>query len=74
MSCCEKCWSDAGNRYKAYARILDERKDNPCTPEQQAGPDATECPRCKRRTCHQYTNECMACHITPGDGIAWLTA
>ena len=39
---CEKCWGDAfarqtGNQAEEYFRLLEERKDNPCTPEQQAG-------------------------------------
>lgn len=65
MSTCEKCWSDAGfiatsaNRCKSevYAEILAERE---CTPEEQAGPQAKECPGCHRVVLHQYTGECMA--------------
>lgn len=45
MAMCEKCWSDAylrmlGNeksQVENYYLLLEERKDNPCTPEQQAG-------------------------------------
>jgi len=46
MSSCEKCWWDAwslyrdGNfnsQYGAYKYLLDKRKDNPCTPKEQAG-------------------------------------
>lgn len=46
MTMCEKCWSDAYGRAMAhtsktqtdhYCDLLRERKDNPCTPEQQAG-------------------------------------
>ena len=44
MSCCEKCWSDAGrmahgfdSKVDIYNELLDERKDNPCTPREQAG-------------------------------------
>lgn len=62
MSACEKCWSDAhhgGDVATNYAHLLEERKTNPCAPEEQAGPGASECPRCKRMTCHQYTGECM---------------
>lgn len=37
------------------------RSDHPCTPEEQAGPDAIICGECKRMTIHQHTGECMAC-------------
>jgi len=70
MSSCEKCWRDAhgtfldeyGNETNVpenYRRLMRERKDNPCTPEEQAGESAKECPMCKRKTLHQYTEECM---------------
>ena len=45
MSVCEKCWRDAGrmamsNPFKSqtdfYMELLEERKDSPCTEEQQA--------------------------------------
>lgn len=47
MAVCEKCWGDAYLRsringkpqYENYKDLLEERKDNPCTPEQQAGKD-----------------------------------
>jgi hypothetical protein len=48
MSVCEKCWRDAyvrsiSNPSKSQAEhyndLLDERKDHPCTPEQQKGED-----------------------------------
>ncbi len=71
MSACEKCWSDAHSGPYAdvpenYARLMKERKKNPCTPEQQAGPDFGECGRCGRKTLHQYTGECMAgCQAAP---------
>lgn len=44
MSACEKCWGDAYMRMLDhpmksqtghYQDLLEERKDNPCTPEQQ---------------------------------------
>lgn len=65
VSTCEKCWSDAHRPdpyvsvAKEYARLIEERRANPCTPEEQAGPDATTCPVCHRRSLHQYTGECM---------------
>ena len=71
MSCCEKCWSDAHAGYPycdvaaEYGRLMEERKAHPCTPEQQAGPDATHCRKCGRFTCHQHTGECMACGAWP---------
>ena len=65
MSACEKCWEDSGGG-DAYFVLLDQRKDTPCIPEQQAGPDATECPECRRLTLHQYTGKPMCgCQIDP---------
>ncbi len=58
MSACEKCWADS--RFASdYNRLLKEREGNPCTPEEQAGPDARECPACKRMTLHQHTGQPM---------------
>lgn len=45
MSACEKCWADAsakaimlgGSVTDHYKTLLDERKDAPCSPEEQAG-------------------------------------
>ena len=76
MSTCEKCWSDAHRRAlgayssvtDAYHDLLKERKNNPCTPEQQAGDDARVCSRCHRRAVHQYTGECMACGGNGSEG------
>jgi hypothetical protein len=70
MPTCEKCWSDAhGDPYvgvpERYRELLAERHANPCTPEEQAGPAATECPMCHRRTCHQHCGVCMACGYDP---------
>ena len=63
MSGCEKCWSDAqssvGDVAERYHELIAERKATPCTPEQQAGPDATICATCGQRTAHQFTGECM---------------
>lgn len=67
---CEKCWSDAylntlgttKTQAERYGELMDERKDNPCTPEQQAGEDAKECPKCKRRTVHQIVGDCIICN------------
>ncbi len=46
MAACEKCWSDAFmasmndpsvDQVEHYHRLLKERKDNPCTSEEQCG-------------------------------------
>jgi len=42
---CEKCWSDATSRAfslgnsttEEYHKLLDERRDTPCSPEEQCG-------------------------------------
>lgn len=66
MSACEKCWRDAHRGgpevcvADEYAKLLREREANPCSPEEQAGPDAKRCPKCERMVLHQYTGECMA--------------
>ena len=66
MPSCERCWRDtASARWHgdtdAYHRLLEERGPNGCTPEQQAGDDAAECPTCHRMTMHQHVRDvCMA--------------
>lgn len=70
MSACEKCWRDAhrGEQFSVadeYHRLMKERHDDPCTPEEQAGPDARECPSCLRMTLHQITGEPMCGCGTP---------
>ena len=45
MSMCERCWGDAYLRARCtgksqtecYRELLEERKNNPCNPKQQAG-------------------------------------
>jgi hypothetical protein len=59
MSACEKCWADAGGNALRYANLMIERHDHPCTPEQQAGRAAGQCPVCKRMTLHEITREPM---------------
>ena len=57
MSACEKCWSDAyllawgtgKSQADCYFELLEERKDNPCTPEQQAGDFWDDEKQCDRR-------------------------
>lgn len=70
MASCEKCWSDSymrihGDPMKSqtehYHELLKERKEKPCTREQQAGEDAEVCPTCDRKTVHQYAKTCVIC-------------
>lgn len=70
MSACEKCWADAyqggsGSQAERYQELVRERN---CTPEQQAGQDAGECPTCKRKTLHQFTREPMCGCKSGGPG------
>ena len=69
MPSCEKCWNDAYMRTHTdptksqtehYQDLIKERE---CTPEQQAGRDATTCPACQRKTVHQYAKICMNCGV-----------
>jgi len=71
MASCEKCWDDAGlmtfsnpmkGKPEHYYDLIEERKDNPCTPEEQAGHDAKMCPKCNRKTVHQYAKMCVICN------------
>ena len=71
MPSCEKCWSDAHTQYTVmtgtvadeYSRLITGRDEtgHTCTPEQQAGEEAAECPECGRRAVHQWCKVCMAC-------------
>ena len=78
MPSCEKCWADAHRPFadrsvpEEYARLLETRDaaGHTCTPEQQAGPDATECPACHRMTAHQLCRVCMACGHDPARPVA----
>ena len=58
MASCEKCWKDSRSNPEEYRRLVKQRD---CTPEEQAGEDATECSVCKRITVHQYCHICMVC-------------
>ena len=71
MASCEKCWSDAymlmlssplKSQAEHYGDLVKERN---CTPEQQAGEDANECPKCKRKTIHQIIGICIICGYKP---------
>jgi len=70
MASCEKCWGDAylrthtdpmKSQAEHYSDLIKERKGNPCTPEQQAGEDATKCPKCNKIAVHQMIEVCMNC-------------
>ena len=61
MPSCEKCWEDACGNAEKYLQLIEERKDDPCTPEEQAGRDATKCTKCGRKTVHQYAKICVVC-------------
>jgi len=66
MVSCERCWERSHiiaremgeEQTEAYRRLV-RTKD--CTPEQQAGPEAGECGKCKTHTVHQHTRQCIAC-------------
>jgi hypothetical protein len=73
MSSCEKCWSDAHrgpqvDTVEEYHRLIEERREHPCTPEEQAGPDALLCSACGRLTLHQWTRQCMVIGCARHDG------
>lgn len=54
---CEKCWGDAylrsygsgKSQSDCYFELLEERKDNPCTPQEQAGDYWDEQRQCDSR-------------------------
>jgi hypothetical protein len=57
MPMCEKCWQDAylksrlgfKSQSECYKKLLEERKDYPCTPKEQAGQWWDEKNQCDRR-------------------------
>lgn len=68
MPACEKCWRDSArgpysDHAEDYATLLRARTERgeACSPEDQAGPDATECQACQRVTVHQYAKVCTIC-------------
>lgn len=76
MASCEKCWREAGGDAERYGELM-RTKPTACTPEEQAGWAAGDCPDCKRRTVHQFANICMACgwrkgEIRPAPALDWL--
>ena len=66
MAACEKCWNDAYNKSYGshtdqateYQKLIKERKDTPCSPEEQCGEmhlileykDGTKHCRCGKKT------------------------
>ena len=67
MASCEKCWKDAteamkGDTPREYQRLIKKRNASPCSQEEQAGESAQVCPKCNRKTIHQFTKECLICH------------
>jgi len=58
MASCEKCWAEAAGDVDKYEYLVGNRT---CTPEEQAGHDATRCATCGRMTVHQHTGQCMVC-------------
>jgi len=73
MPSCEKCWKDAGyiahskmtSKAEEYYKLVEQRDRDgeTCSPEEQAGTEATICPVCERKTVHQYAKVCMACGL-----------
>lgn len=66
MPGCEKCWRDSArgpysDHAEDYRELIHQRRDNPCSPEEQAGEYATLCVYCDRRTVHQHAHVCMVC-------------
>jgi hypothetical protein len=57
MAACENCWGDAYLRHlvtgrpqdECYRELLAERKDDPCSPREQAGQFWDEERQCDRR-------------------------
>ena len=78
MSACEKCWRDSQRSvyYEldcVYYSLLARRNgiiEPKCTPEEQAGPDATVCEACGRKTCHQHTHLCQVPGCPLGEYLA----
>jgi len=70
MAVCEKCWEDAyfrtlsdpaKSQYEHYVDLLLERRDTPCSAEEQAGEDAGFCIKCERHTVNATTHKCVIC-------------
>jgi len=82
MAACEKCWSDAFRRtldyppldqpmksqIEHYYDLLRERKDNPCTPKEQAGQWWDEEKQCDSRKDRKMNGIQKTVH----DGLRYL--
>ena len=63
---CEKCWDDAGIRASTtgktkmdcYHELLNERKNNPCTPKEQAGQFWDKEKQCDKRITNKQCPYC----------------
>lgn len=62
MPSCERCWREAEATLRNYQDVV---RENNCSPEEQAGPDAAMCEICHRKTVHQHVHICMACQWKP---------
>jgi len=69
---CVRCMSDATacawetskDAWDVYDRLTKERiGERACTPEQQAGPEASDCLACNRRAVHPVDGVCVACGV-----------
>lgn len=67
MAGCEKCWADSGGDYGQYLKLIEDRwiQGEICTLEEQAGPSASICSKCGRKTVHQHAKFCIACGWKP---------
>ncbi len=63
MSSCERCWKEANGNADRYHELL---AINRCSPEEQAGENATECPHCHRLTVHQRVHYCVNLDCSAG--------
>jgi len=60
---CMKCWKECGQDQDKYDKMMAaKRTQGPvafCTPEEQAGPEAGQCPWCGHQTIHEKCGVCM---------------
>jgi len=69
---CERChqdslaiaWERQADPEDIYEHLQTVRiGELACTPEQQAGPEASDCLNCNRRAVHPADHTCRACHV-----------